>query len=365
MESYLVEKKNLKNEYKECFERVESYALLENVDEKNLEEMMMNLVDVLYTAQRKGKPLEKIVGKDMEAFCKSYFSEYHSVIQWVKGFPKWIYRISCLELFFYLFEIAVLWEETDFHLLTATTDVSGYAGGVILGLIVALLSKYIGQNLIFRVKRVNATVVSIISVAVFFICLIPASVFLADKVIAVPLLAVTVLCIVYCIGYKVIELRTRYRKYGTIKKPVEPGSAKAVYQATMEKNIEQWPVELQKTFERKNKKRRRRGKTELTIEKYMEKLRRECQIVKICDGIIRLLLLALCIVPIVMFWMDDGISGAVFGGVILLAIYYGIYKIFMDNSLYKAQEAYLKQCEEEGITILELAERIKEADGEE
>lgn len=294
MESYLVEKKNLKNEYKECFERVESYALLENVDEKNLEEMMMNLVDVLYTAQRKGKPLEKIVGKDMEAFCKSYFSEYHSVIQWV-----------------------------------------------------------------------NATVVSIISVAVFFICLIPASVFLADKVIAVPLLAVTVLCIVYCIGYKVIELRTRYRKYGTIKKPVEPGSAKAVYQATMEKNIEQWPVELQKTFERKNKKRRRRGKTELTIEKYMEKLRRECQIVKICDGIIRLLLLALCIVPIVMFWMDDGISGAVFGGVILLAIYYVIYKIFMDNSLYKAQEAYLKQCEEEGITILELAERIKEADGEE
>ena len=294
MESYLVEKKNLKNEYKECFERVESYALLENVDEKNLEEMMMNLVDVLYTAQRKGKPLEKIVGKDMEAFCKSYFSEYHSVIQWV-----------------------------------------------------------------------NATVVSIILVAVFFICLIPASVFLADKVIAVPLLAVTVLCIVYCIGYKVIELRTRYRKYGTIKKPVEPGSAKAVYQATMEKNIEQWPVELQKTFERKNKKRRRRGKTELTIEKYMEKLRRECQIVKICDGIIRLLLLALCIVPIVMFWMDDGISGAVFGGVILLAIYYVIYKIFMDNSLYKAQEAYLKQCEEEGITILELAERIKEADGEE
>ena len=54
---------------------------------------------------------------------------------------------------------------------------------------------------------------------------------------------------------------------------MEPGSAKAVYQATMEKNIEQWPVELQKTFERKNKKCRRRGKTELTIEKYMENLR--------------------------------------------------------------------------------------------
>ena len=365
MESYLIEKEKLKNEYRECFERVEAYSLLKNVDEKTEEEMMMNLVDVLYTAQRKGKPLEKIVGKDVEEFCKNYFSEYHSVIQWVKGFPKWIYRISCFELFFYLFEIGVLWEEEDFHLLTATTDVSGYMGGIILGLIFALLFKYVGQYLIFRVKRVNATVVSIISVAAFLICMIPASVFLANQVIAVPLFPVTILCMAYCSGYKIIELRTRYRKYGTLKKPVEPGSAKAVYQASMEKMIEQWPVELQKNFERKNKKLIKKGKPELTIEKYMKKLQKECQMVKICDWIMRLFMFGMLAIPVVFFWTDGGFSDAVGGGVILFAIYYGIYKIFMNNDIYEAQENYLKQCEKEGITILELAERVKEANREE
>lgn len=365
MESYLVEKEKLKKEYRECFERVEAYAFLKNIDEKTQEEMMMNLVDVLYTAQRKGKPLEKIVGKDIEAFCKNYFSEYHSVIQWIKGFPKWIYRSSCLLLFFCLFEIGVLWEEKDFHLLTATTDVSGYMGGIILGLIFALLSNYIGQHLIFRVKRVNATAVSVISVVVLLVCMIPAAVLFADKVVAVPLLPITILCVVYCSGYKIMELRTRHRKFGTLKKPVEPGSAKAVYQAIMEKNIEQWPVELQKNFEKKNQKLRKRGKAELTIEKYMKKLQGECQMVKICDWIIRLFFVGILLIAVTSLWMDHGITTVLIGGSVLAALYYGIYKMIMNNEFYEARENYLKQCEKEGITILELAERVEETNREE
>lgn len=343
MESYLVEKEKLKKEYRECFERVEAYAFLKNIDEKTQEEMMMNLVDVLYTAQRKGKPLEKIVGKDIEAFCKNYFSEYHSVIQWIKGFPKWIYRSSCLLLFFCLFEIGVLWEEKDFHLLTATTDVSGYMGGIILGLIFALLSNYIGQHLIFRVKRVNATAVSVISVVVLLVCMIPAAVLFADKVVAVPLLPITILCVVYCSGYKIMELRTRHRKFGTLKKPVE----------------------LQKNFEKKNQKLRKRGKAELTIEKYMKKLQGECQMVKICDWIIRLFFVGILLIAVTSLWMDHGITTVLIGGSVLTALYYGIYKMIMNNEFYEARENYLKQSEKEGITILELAERVEETNREE
>lgn len=365
MESYLVEKEKLQNEYKEYFERVESYAILNSIEEKTLEEMMMNLVDVFYTAQRKGKPLEKIVGKDAKEFCENYFSEYHSMVSWMKGLPNWVYRICCLEFFFSIFEILVLWEEKDFNLLTASTDVSGYAGGILLGLVMSVLMKYVGQRFIFRMKKVNATVVSVISVATFFVILIPCSILIADKAISVPLLLLTLLSGGYTIGYKIVQLSIRYRRYGTIKKPIEPGSAKAVYQAAMEKEIQHWPVELQKNFQKKNCRLRKKGKPEITVEAYTKKLRKDAKTVKICDCLLRVMMLVFLVVPTFIFFVEDGLSGAVIGGSVILAVYYFIYKVFMDNSIYEAQEAYLDQCEKEGITILELAERIVAAENAE
>ena len=69
-------KEDLEGAYKDAYERVELYALTTNMGEAVKDEMLMNLLDSLLNAQKKGKPVEKIVGKDIEQFCKDYFQEY-------------------------------------------------------------------------------------------------------------------------------------------------------------------------------------------------------------------------------------------------------------------------------------------------
>lgn len=73
MASYLIEKDKLKGEYNKVFDRVEGYTIIRDIDEDTKEEMLMNLVDMLYSAQLDEKPVEKIVGKDIDQFCKEYF----------------------------------------------------------------------------------------------------------------------------------------------------------------------------------------------------------------------------------------------------------------------------------------------------
>ena len=51
MASYMIEKEKLEGEYKEAFERVEAYAMLRGVDSETQEDRLMNLVDLLLTAQ--------------------------------------------------------------------------------------------------------------------------------------------------------------------------------------------------------------------------------------------------------------------------------------------------------------------------
>ena len=63
METYIEEKRKLKNEYREIFEKVETYAAVRCVEGETREEMLMNLVDMLCMAQEEGKPAEKNCGK--------------------------------------------------------------------------------------------------------------------------------------------------------------------------------------------------------------------------------------------------------------------------------------------------------------
>ena len=69
-------KEDQEGAYKDAFERVEIYAMATNMSEAVIDEMLMNLLDSLLNAQKKGKPVEKIVGNDIEQFCKDYFQEY-------------------------------------------------------------------------------------------------------------------------------------------------------------------------------------------------------------------------------------------------------------------------------------------------
>ena len=61
----------LNGEYKEAFTKIDMYGSMGNVDMDIYEDRIMNLYDMFVEAQEEGKPVEKIIGKDIEGFCKA------------------------------------------------------------------------------------------------------------------------------------------------------------------------------------------------------------------------------------------------------------------------------------------------------
>lgn len=150
---YYFYKDQLRGAYLEAFDKAELYSEVENVDGDVHEEMLMNLLDLLLTAQKEEKPVEKIIGPDLEQFCQSYFSNY----TWrsrILTLPKRIYRlmwgIFVLELLFLPF-----WDAGE-TLLTATTDLSGYVLGFIGGSVIFLLLNEAIRPFIFQLKKLTA-----------------------------------------------------------------------------------------------------------------------------------------------------------------------------------------------------------------
>ena len=64
----------LKGEYKEAFTKIDMFGSMGNVNMDIYEDRILNLYDMFMEAQEEGKPVEKIIGKDIEGFCKAYYN---------------------------------------------------------------------------------------------------------------------------------------------------------------------------------------------------------------------------------------------------------------------------------------------------
>ena len=63
----------LRGDYRKAFEKADMYCVISSENEEAADDKMMNLYDCLLEAQNNEKPIEKIIGKDIEKFCKEYF----------------------------------------------------------------------------------------------------------------------------------------------------------------------------------------------------------------------------------------------------------------------------------------------------
>ena len=66
-------KEKLHGEYKSVFEKVERLCISECLQDRDSDEQMHYLLDVFYCAQNDGIAVQKIVGKDLRAFCRDFF----------------------------------------------------------------------------------------------------------------------------------------------------------------------------------------------------------------------------------------------------------------------------------------------------
>ena len=271
MASYLAEKDRLSGEYADVFARVESYAMLENINADKQEEMLSNLVDLLYTAQVENKPAARIVGADVEKFCKEYFEEQIGWKGRLRETPALFYRLAWVVLLISLLEL--FFSESSEGFLTRRADVSYVFFGVILGAVFICITMFIARVLLFKWKRVHVTLLSVLLLVVDVVIIFVGTMLLPmeEDCFSIPLAPAVVITAAYAIVYKAMQLTCRYRKTGSVRNPLKDSSVRSVYRDSLD-------VEMQKgfakNFQKKNDKLRKKGKEELTRAQFCVNMRK-------------------------------------------------------------------------------------------
>ena len=104
----------LNKEYMEVFNTISKYVNASNMDEMRTEETLSEVMDTFLAAQEAGKPVEKVVGKDLQKFCESLCSE-KGIKTYILGFFEPV--TLCLYGIFSLFCLTFTF--CSLHCLTA------------------------------------------------------------------------------------------------------------------------------------------------------------------------------------------------------------------------------------------------------
>lgn len=355
MSNYIYLKDELTGKYKEAFEKVEIYSDMRNVDYDTHKEMMMNLLDMLLTAQKEGKPVEKIVGKDIKLFCKNYFSGY-GWKNYLCNIPKQIYRAMWVVFVFSLIEVLVEMREHGRNLYSATTNVTGYLLGFFGGMVITLLLNIIVQPIVFRRGKFSSNAYAGLCVCCMLLMIFGGGTLLGDRELNVRLFPLLVVSGGYVIGYIVFRAVWRYHHYGTVRKPKEPYE-ELFGERIMDSVERDLPMEIVKKYEKKNRKRAKRGKKIMTPQEYMEKMHKENMATEWIDRITVIIIAGLCISNGVSEGISNNVlSGLTMGAVLLLCEIPVLLFIRFLNKGLKVREKILEECKQQGIDILEYAE---------
>ncbi|MDE6208541.1 MAG: DUF1048 domain-containing protein [Lachnospiraceae bacterium] len=364
MTSYFIGKEKLLGEYRDTFEKIETYSMLHGFDEDTDNEMMMNMLDILYTAQVNNKPVEKIIGSDIEQFCKDYFSECNKSEPILRRLPQFLYSISVLILILSIIEI-IFPEEENIPVTEATVNVNSILVGMICGIVVSLVIGYIGEKILFKLKKIKANLMAIIIFVIFASACISATIITVDETVNIKLLPAVVISSIYVLVYKICRLFGRYKKYGSIKKPVKENSLKQIWNESFKEGMEeqkgQIAIILKKQYEKKNAKLRKKGKEEITSQEYMEWLhKRNINYSRIYKYILSIGYMIIYVVTLIVIFEGGNFIEFAIDALVLFIILFICYRLCIKvTKLYDMQNEFISKCNEDGITIIELAEKAE------
>lgn len=348
----------LKDGYKEVFSKAEVYAGVRNIGGDTLNDMMMDLLDLLLTAQDEGKPVEKVVGPDIEKFCGAYFSNY-TIKNHLLEIPKYLYRLMWLVFVFELITTFVMMSEGAFELFQATTDMAGYFLGFVEAWLVVFLCNLLIRPFMFRWKWLTSGVYYAIVLVLTGVLLFIGLWILGDRNLRMPIFPVLVISGGYILIYFVIRSVRRYRHHGSIRKerePFEKSGAKRFCQQVQE----ELPEELLKRYDKKNKKLVRKGKQPVSPEEYLELLKKENARNRRGDKI-GMLLVGLVVLSLVIqtALTSEPLDTLLFIVVILVAEIPAmfLFRVGRKSTIYREQ--IVEDCERRGITITEYVEGAK------
>ena len=362
--------------YREVFEKADMYSL-KGTDEIN--DKMMDLFDMLMEAQAEGKPVEKIVGDDIENFCRTFFDGKRRYLDDINVF-QWLHRIAWISLIFVVGDFWVFYETkaAEVSLWSMETEISYIAAGAIAGVVGSLIFvaciKYGIEPLIFKKKKMKPrmynTMLLLLAVIVFglpiyYVCQMETEVYVTGTWA----LAATG---GYIVVYLIVRSLLRYRNHGTIwkydkaQRKAEKKELDAFNQSLSANGHQRNTVTVMaKQFRKLKENYERTGNGTYTQEMYAKRIRKDEIIfanpVKawafnfICIAVI-------AVYPLIMIAKTDGLwlAAICLGIGLAVDILFFRFTLKVVNEVSEEKLYILNRCEELGIDIATYAENFLE-----
>lgn len=359
---YTMMTNQLTGNYKEVLEKAELYGIAKNIDSDILDEMMMNLFDILLSAQEDHKPIEKIIGNDIEKFCHDYFCDYN-LKERLKRFPKKIYHIMKCIFIFEIIDILFL-QEGNLGFFEIQSDLGPYFFGFIMGIFCVCITDFILSHTIFKFKKIKKKTYDIFISLLFIVCTI-GTVYMSFQV---SFIIKSWLCIlisaIYIIIYFIIRSLYRYKITGTIRKEKIPKNEYSLFSSfssirtSLDINL---PKELVKKYEKISKKRVKKGQSELSPNDYLDLLKKENHQLETLEKIMKIFFIILTMSLILIVSFTSELIDTLFFALILYMIEYIIYYIYrkINHKIIRLRQKIVCDCENQGITLTEYVDRQK------
>lgn len=330
-DSYGLYVDKLQGEYKETFEQIMTYMATQNNDINSEESQMGELLDVFLQAQEEGKPVSKIVGNDLEAFCKNFGSQFgweskvlHAVDRW-KSAAWFIFVFSAVDLFFLVGDY-LSGEQVDWFVVDTEFNWTGYILSFLCMGVVFTILDFITTKMMFKYSKKSFAMraLSIVRVLIAIGCVILCVSFLYTEAFQVFQLPLWILCVLSG-GYLLL-----YYAFNRKRVKEKKESKISFWKLAQEEARKDIDGTMQKKFAGKNKWRRRFGRKALSLEEFMELEEKDCKLSEKLKGLCIATPFLICIGMYVADYFETGIEnpGELFFCAVFVFIFEAVFMCF-------------------------------------
>lgn len=354
-ESYMYYMDKLEGEYKKVFEQINMYVSTQFVDYTIQEERMSELLDMFLNAQASGKPVKKIVGNNVEEFCKVFCSDFGTenkirhILDSVKSIAIFTFIMSLLDILI-LFIDFTSGEVVDFWGAFTDLNISGYLLGFAIAGVLSFIINLFIRKIMFKFKKISMNMLNgltIVAMIVMFIIMMILMESSSTNFIKCPVWLLEGVSLAYLIFYYILNF-----------KRVREEKKHKIYFGDMVKDEikKDFPDTMQKIYDKKNKRNIKRGKGELTIEEFIEKQEKQCRLSDKMRFFYYLFPIAAVIVVLVIEILNGGfetVFDAILMIAILLAVEYPIMMFFrkIDKSNTTMTRQWIKNLKAGNVTL--------------
>lgn len=273
----------LNKEYMEVFNTISKYVTASNMDEMRTEETLSEVMDTFLAAQEAGKPVEKVVGKDLQKFCESLCSE-KGIKTYILGFFEtchfmfiWYFLTVLLDIHF-LFTSLLEGEKINFFTFRSHKDIPSFLIAGIFVLVLLYSINYLKKKFMFTNPKLSKWLMPISFIFVAAVCIILVS-FLPDEGSENgPYLWISlIICGVYFIFRRIITKdKRRFKKENRITFNEFLGVSENEFSGVSETFKNDTEEMEMIRFEKMNKRNAKKGKPELTFEQFLDFEEKNC-----------------------------------------------------------------------------------------